>query len=217
MTGPAIHPAALVESHTIGAGTRIWAFVHIQDGATIGCNCNIGDHSFVETGVSIGNNVTIKNHVCIWDGVSIADDAFIGPHVVFTNDRCPRSPRMDAAATRYVHRENWLCHTAVETGCSIGANATILPGLRLGQYSMIAAGSTVTRDVPAYTLVMGNPARPAGRVCRCGARVADPSQPCSECRLVLDELLATVHQASTANNNFPNPMNSTLRRPDQPS
>ena len=177
------HPTALVESTSIGRGTKIWAYAHILPDATIGTNCNIGDHVFIETGASVGNNVTIKNHVCLWEGITIEDDAFIGPHVVFTNDNCPRSPRMDGVSDRYAQRDTWLERTLVERGCSIGANATILPGVCLGAFSMIAAGATVTRDVKPYTLVMGSPARPVGNVCRCGARVdhAEPGKQCDKC------------------------------------
>lgn len=163
-----IHPKALVESDQIGSGTSIWAFAHVMKGAKIGCNVNIGDHSFVESGALIGNNVTLKNQVCVWEGVTIEDDVFIGPRVTFTNDRYPRSPRMPEAHVRYSTRANWLATTVVRKGCSIGAAATICPGLELGAYSVIGAGAVVTHDVPAFALVRGSPARQAGVVCTCG-------------------------------------------------
>lgn len=185
-----VHPLALVECDSIGAGTRVWAFAHILAGAFVGSNCNIGDHAFIESGAHVGNNVTVKNHVCIWEGVTIKDDCFIGPHVMFTNDPYPRSPRMNEVAERYSHPDNWLLPTMVERGCSIGANATILPGIRLGEYSMIAAGATVTKDVLPYALVAGTPARQVGVVCRCGAKIENnESTSCNECGSQIPDLV----------------------------
>ena len=186
-----VHPNALNESESVGSGTRVWAFAHVMPGTVIGENCNVGDHAFIETGAQVGNNVTIKNHVCLWEGVTIEDDVFVGPHVVFTNDLYPRSPRMAAASARYDRRENWLQQTIVEQGCSIGANVTILPGIRLGAYSMIAAGSTVTRDVKPHALMMGTPARQVGLVCRCGLKVEDTTEmTCRECGIPVTDLIA---------------------------
>jgi acetyltransferase-like isoleucine patch superfamily enzyme len=164
-----IHPTALVETADIGPGTKIWAFAHVMAGAVIGADCNLGDHVFVESGARIGRGVTIKNQVLIWSGVEIADYVFVGPNVVFTNDRYPRSPRMPEVKWRYAQPENWLVRTTIEQGASIGAQATILCGLRLGAYCAVAAGSVVTRDVPPHRLVAGNPARPRGYVDREGA------------------------------------------------
>ena len=152
------HPAALVESEAVGAGTRVWAFAHVMRDARLGKNCNVGDHAFVESGAIVGDNVTLKNNVCVWAGVTLEDDVFVGPNATFTNDRYPRSPRMREAASRYESTEHWLALTVVERGVSIGANVTIVPGLRLGRYCMIAAGSIVTVDVPPFALVVG--ARP---------------------------------------------------------
>jgi UDP-2-acetamido-3-amino-2,3-dideoxy-glucuronate N-acetyltransferase len=171
MTDRYFHPAALVESEEIGPGTRVWAFAHVMRGARVGCRCNIGDHVFIEAGAVIGNNVTLKNNVCVWSGVTLEDDVFVGPNATFTNDRFPRSPRMQEAATRYETPERWLLPTVVERGVSIGANATIVPGVRLGRYSMIAAGALVTADVPPFALMVGAPARLAGYVCRCGQKL----------------------------------------------
>ena len=167
-----IHPLALVETDQIGSDTKIWAFAHVMAGAVIGADCNIGDHAFVETGATIGNGVTIKNNVLIWKGIHIADYAFIGPNVVFTNDRRPRSPRMPLIKRKKPSETDWLVETLVEEGASIGANATILPGLRLGKYCMLGAGSVVTKDVAAFELVAGNPARVVGKVDKSGKRVA---------------------------------------------
>jgi UDP-2-acetamido-3-amino-2,3-dideoxy-glucuronate N-acetyltransferase len=165
------HPKALVETDRIGADTKIWAFAHVMAGVEIGADCNIGDHAFIETGAKVGNGVTIKNNALIWKGVHIADYAFIGPNVVFTNDRRPRSPRMPLMKQKALAEKDWLVETFVEEGASIGANATILPGIRLGQYCMVGAGSVVTKDVAPFTLVVGNPARVVGKVDEAGCRV----------------------------------------------
>ena len=167
-----VHPTAIVEGAQIGAGTRVWAYAHILPSAQVGTNCNVADHVFIEGGAVVGNNVTLKNNVCVWDGITIDDDVFVGPNVSFTNDRFPRSPRMPQMHERYSCTENWLSPTRVGAGCTIGANATILPGVRLGAYSFIAAGANVTGDVPAFALVMGSPGRAIGQVCRCGRRLA---------------------------------------------
>jgi acetyltransferase-like isoleucine patch superfamily enzyme len=168
---PTFHPASLVESDDIGSGTRVWAFAHVMHGARVGAQCNIGDHAFIEAGAIVGNNVTLKNNVCVWAGVTIEDDVFVGPNATFTNDRHPRSPRMPQVAERYAATERWLLPTVIERGVSIGANATIVPGVRLGRYAMIAAGSIVTSDVPPFALMVGAPARVVGHVCRCGQKL----------------------------------------------
>jgi acetyltransferase-like isoleucine patch superfamily enzyme len=162
------HPSALVESTAVGAGTRIWAFAHVLKGARIGGHCNVGDHCFVEGGARIGDNVTIKNGVAIWDGVVVRDNVFVGPFAVFTNDLAPRSPRFPAAAQRYASK-GWLSRTVVEEGASIGANATILCGLRIGRFAMIGAGTVVTR-AGAGLRADGRDAGAAGRM---GLRMRD--------------------------------------------
>lgn len=171
MSEPYIHPKALVETDQVGADTKIWAFAHVMAEVRIGSDCNIGDHAFIETGATIGNGVTIKNNSQIWKGVHIADYAFIGPNVVFTNDRRPRSPRMPLMKQKGLSEKDWLVETFVEEGASIGANATILPGVRLGRYCMIGAGSVVTKDVAPFALVVGNPARVLGKVDEEGNRM----------------------------------------------
>ncbi len=144
-----VHPNALVESESIGAKTRIWAFAHVLKGAVIGEDCNLCDYVFVENEVKIGSRVTIKNGISIWDGLEIEDDVFLGPNAAFTNDMFPRSKR---------HSGNYL-KTLLKKGASVGANATILCGITLGKYCLVGAGSVVTKSVPDFALVTGNPAR----------------------------------------------------------
>jgi acetyltransferase-like isoleucine patch superfamily enzyme/dTDP-4-dehydrorhamnose 3,5-epimerase-like enzyme len=146
------HPQALVESKHIGPGTRVWAFTHILPGAVIGADCNICDHVFIENDVQVGDRVTVKCGVQLWDGVQLESDVFVGPNVTFTNDPFPRSRQYPKTFPR----------TVVRSGASIGANATILPGLTIGTKAMVGAGAVVTRDVPPHAVVMGNPARITG-------------------------------------------------------
>ena len=138
-----------VRSENIGRGTRIWQFCVVLAGARIGEDCNICSHVFIENDVVVGDRVTVKCGVQLWDGVTIEDDAFVGPNVTFTNDRYPPSDNCPQKIER----------TKVGKGASIGANATILPGVEIGEGSMVGAGSVVTRDVPAGELWLGNPAR----------------------------------------------------------
>ena len=147
-----VHPMALVESKNIGKNSRIWAFTHILPKAVIGEDCNICDHTFIENDVVVGNRVTIKCGVQIWDGIKIEDDVFIGPNATFTNDLFPRSKRYPKSYAR----------TLVCKGASIGANATILPGLTIGQSAMVGAGSVVTKDIPPFAIVAGNPVQIIG-------------------------------------------------------
>ena len=150
MTVPAgvfVHEKALCEFSTVGAGTRVWAFAHVLPRAVIGSDCNICDHVFIENDVVVGDKVTIKCGVQLWDGVHIGSGVFIGPNATFTNDLFPRSK---------VYPEKFL-QTVVEDGASIGANATILPGIRIGRSAMIGAGAVVTRNVPPFAVVVGNP------------------------------------------------------------
>lgn len=162
-----IHPTALVETDQIRAGTSIWAYAHIMRGAVIGENCNIGDHCFVERGAIIGDNVTVKNGNMIWEGVTLEDGVFVGPHVFFTNDLYPRSARHPLVNQRAANQD-WLVTTRVCEGASLGAGSVLRGGITIGAFAMVGAGAVVTRDVPPYGLVLGNPARLRGWVCRCG-------------------------------------------------
>jgi acetyltransferase-like isoleucine patch superfamily enzyme len=165
---PYIHPTALAESRDIGAGTRVWAFSHILEGARVGKNCNIGDHCFIESGAVVGDNVTLKNGNMVWEGVHLADGVFVGPNVLFTNDLHPRSPRLPQARARYTEKKKWLVPTHVERGAALGAGAVILAGVIIGEYATVGAGSVVTKSVAPHALVVGTPARQVGWVCRCG-------------------------------------------------
>lgn len=143
-----IHPSAICDSKSIGKGTNVWAFAHILEGAEIGKDCNICDFVFIENEVSIGDRTTIKSGVQLWDGVTIGSDVFIGPNVTFTNDKYPKSK--NTSYTKLI--------TVVADFASIGANATILPGITIGKNAVVGAGSVVTKNVPAGITVTGNPA-----------------------------------------------------------
>jgi len=159
-----VHPTAVVEDGVIiGEGTRIWHFVHVRSGARIGKNCNIGKDVYIDKDAVVGNNVKIQNGVSVYRGVVLEDDVFVGPYAVFTNDLYPRS-----------FNEEWeLVPTLVKKGASIGANATIVCGVTIGEYAMVGAGAVVTKNVPPHGLVIGNPARLVGFVCYCGRPLKD--------------------------------------------
>lgn len=174
------HPSAVVDDGAeIGKGTKIWHFCHVMGDTSIGENCNLGQNVFVAAGVIMGNNVKIQNNVSVYTGVNLEDDVFLGPSMVFTNVINPRS---------HVNRQDQYQQTLVKRGATIGANATILCGISLGEYAFVGAGAVVTRDVPAYGLVYGNPARLAGWMCVCGEQLkissAKPSEQvvCASCQ-----------------------------------
>lgn len=151
---PFVHPQALVETPDVGAGTRVWAFAHLLPGSVVGRDCNICDGVFIEGDAFVGDRVTVKCGVQLWSGVTLEDDVFVGPNATFTNDPFPRSRSYPANYPR----------TVVRRGASIGANATLLPGIVIGERAMVGAGSVVTRDVPSEAVVVGNPARIVGYV-----------------------------------------------------
>ncbi|WP_265421190.1 acyltransferase [Aeromonas salmonicida] len=144
-----LHPLSDVQTSDIGKDTRVWQFSVILKQAKIGSDCNICAHTLIENDVIIGSRVTVKSGVYLWDGITVEDDVFIGPCAAFTNDKHPRSK---------VYPDCFL-RTVLQKGCSIGANATILPGITLGEYCMVGAGAVVTKDVPPYAVVIGNPAK----------------------------------------------------------
>ncbi|WP_434610360.1 N-acetyltransferase [Pseudomonas sp. D2-30] len=144
-----IHPLSDVKSSLVGENTRVWQYSVIMEGAKIGNDCNICAHTLIESDVEVGNRVTLKSGVFLWAGMRVEDDVFIGPNATFTNDAFPRSKQ-------YPEK---FATTTLKKGASIGANATILPGLTIGSYSMIGAGAVVTEDVPEYAVVVGNPAK----------------------------------------------------------
>ncbi|PEN12627.1 dTDP-6-deoxy-3,4-keto-hexulose isomerase [Longibacter salinarum] len=149
-----IHETADVQSKAIGENTVIWQFCVVLPGAQIGANCNINCHVFIENDVVIGDNVTVKSGVQVWDGITLEDDVFVGPNATFTNDPSPRSKQHPDSFSRTVVRE----------GASIGANATLLPGLEIGHHAMIGAGSVLTKNAPPHTVWFGNPAQHRGYV-----------------------------------------------------
>ena len=170
-----VHPSAIVDDGaTIGKGTKIWHFCHIMPKAVIGNSCNLGQNVFVADGVVLGNNVKIQNNVSIYTGVSCDDDVFLGPSMVFTNVINPRSA---------VKRHDQYLKTHVGKGATIGANATIVCGHDIGPFAFIGAGAVVTKDVPAYALIVGNPAKQIGWMSEYGHRLefdADGHATCPE-------------------------------------
>jgi UDP-2-acetamido-3-amino-2,3-dideoxy-glucuronate N-acetyltransferase len=166
-----IHPTAFVhessyvdEGAVVGANSKVWHFSHVMPGAVIGERCNLGQNVVVMPGVRLGNNCKIQNNVSLYEGVVLEDDVFCGPSMVFTNVVNPRS---------HVSRKNEYKRTLVRRGASIGANATIVCGVTLGEYAFVGAGAVVTRDVVPFALVAGVPARRIGWMCQCGERLSD--------------------------------------------
>src|SRR5919109_1532729 len=181
-----IHESAYVDDGaTIGAGTKIWHFCHVMPGAVIGARCSLGQNVVVMNGTRIGDNCKIQNNVSIYEGVELEDDVFCGPSMVFTNVLNPRS---------HVPRRHEYRRTLVRRGSSIGANATIVCGVTLGEYSFVAAGAVVTSDVPAYGLMVGVPARRVGWMCQCGERLSVTSgqAACAVCGCRYQEVNGTL-------------------------
>ncbi len=192
-----IHPTAEVaESAQIGAGTAIWHQCQIRPDAQIGQNCIFGKGVYVDFEVKIGDNVKVQNYVSIYHGVEIEDGVFIGPHVCFTNDNLPRAINTDGSLKA---ADDWvLGRILIKRGAALGANSTILPKVVIGQWAMVGAGSVVTKDVPDYGLVLGNPARLVGFVCPCGHRLLPGKAEnwmvqahCSHCKQITEISLDT--------------------------
>lgn len=163
--------AIISEKATIGKDTRIWHFVQVREDSIIGSNCNIGKNVYVDFGVKIGNNVKIQNNASIFHGVTIEDGVFIGPHVCLTNDKNPRAINTDGSLKK---DSDWeVTEIKVRKGASVGASSVVLPGVEIGEFAMIGAGSVVVKDIPAYCLAYGNPAEIRGYVCKCGIKVED--------------------------------------------
>lgn len=174
-SGALVHESSYVdEGARIGKGTRIWHFCHIMSGAEIGEQCSLGQNVVVMPGVILGRNVKVQNNVSVYEGVHCEDDVFLGPSAVFTNVVNPRS---------HVSRKNEYRPTLVKRGATVGANATIVCGHELGEYSFVAAGAVVTRNVPAYALVAGVPARVTGWMCACGERLPLGATPNADARV----------------------------------
>lgn len=169
-----VHPSAIVdEGARIGPGTKIWHWVHVSGGAIIGARCSFGQNVFIGNRVVIGDNVRVQNNVSIYDDITLENDVFCGPSMVFTNVVNPRA---------HVSRKHEYRATLVRQGATIGANATIVCGHTVGRFAFIGAGTVVTRDVPDYALVVGNPARLLGWVCQCGVRLPSGAAPvCPAC------------------------------------
>ena len=172
-----VHPSAVVdEPATIGAGTKIWHFSHVVSGATLGAGCTLGQNVFVAGTATLGDNVKVQNNVSIYDGVTLEDDVFCGPSMVFTNVTQPRSAFPKSGPESYDR-------TLVKRGATLGANCTLVCGYTVGAWAFIGAGAVVVGDVPDYALVVGNPSRRIGWMCRCGERLPDDGAPpqCAAC------------------------------------
>ena len=174
-----IHPTAEVsEAAKIKEGTKIWNGAQVRENSSIGENCIISKNVYIDEGVSIGNGVKIQNNVNVYNGVTVEDDVFLGPSMTFTNDMYPRA-----------RSESWkVIHTLVQRGASIGANATIVCGVVIGEYATIGSGSVVTKDVPSRALVVGNPARQIGWVCECGFKLEENFS-CTQCKKQYTDIL----------------------------
>jgi acetyltransferase-like isoleucine patch superfamily enzyme len=178
--GAFVHETALVEEGaSVGADSRVWHQAQVRARAKIGARCIVGKGAFVDVDVTIGDDSKLQNYACIYHGVTLGRGVFVGPHAVFTNDLRPRATDPAFAPLRDGDWE--VGETTVDDGAAIGANSTILPGVRIGRWAMIGAGAVVTRDVAPYALVAGSPARAIGWVCACGSRVTEEARACARC------------------------------------
>jgi acetyltransferase-like isoleucine patch superfamily enzyme len=179
ISASSIHPAAEVAaSAVVGEGTRIWSGALIREEASVGRDCVIGKGVYIDAGVQVGDRVKLENYVSLFRGTTLASRVFVGPHSCLLNDKAPRATRADGALKGL---DDWVCSgVRVEEGASIGGGCTILPGVIVGAYALVGAGAVVTRNVPAHTIVVGNPSRIVGHVCECGARLSTDGR-CSEC------------------------------------
>jgi UDP-2-acetamido-3-amino-2,3-dideoxy-glucuronate N-acetyltransferase len=179
---PFVHDLAIVEDDVeIGPGTKVWAHAHLRTGARVGAGCVIGRAVTIDRGVVVGERCKVQDAALLYRGVRLEDGVFIGPGAILTNDRRPRAIN---AAGDLLWEAGWeVSPTLVEEGASVGANATVVAGVRIGAWALIGAGAVVTRDVPAHALMIGVPAKQTGWVCACGARAGGPGQmECEVCR-----------------------------------
>jgi len=189
LPAPTIHPTAQVSPQaTLGAGTSVWNWAQIREGARLGAQCIIAKGVYIDVGVQIGNRVKIQNHVSVYHGVTLEDGVFVGPHVCFTNDRLPRA--INADGTLKSDSDWTVTPILVRAGAALGANSVILPGVTIGRWALVGAGAVVTHDVPDHGLVVGNPARLVGYVCRCANRltVVNAVGVCRACGLEIELL-----------------------------
>ena len=187
-----VHPSSFVDDGAVvGTGTKIWHFCHVMAGAVIGPRCSLGQNVVVMPGTKLGTNVKVQNNVSIYEGVELEDDVFCGPSCVFTNVSTPRS---------HVSRKHEYRRTLVRRGASIGANATIVCGITLGEYAFIGAGAVVTSDVPSYALMVGVPARRVGWMCQCGERLhpAGGRASCAACGSTYEETNGVLRPSGAA-------------------
>jgi len=188
MAGVRIHPTAEVsEKATIGEGTTIWHQAQVREDAKIGKSCVISKNVYIDRGVIIGNNVKIQNNCSLYYEAILEDGVFIGPHVCFTNDKIPRAVNPDGSIKGGGgNATDWkISKIVIKKGATLGANSTIIGGITIGEWALVGAGSVVTKDVPAYALVYGNPARFKGYVCKCGNKLIDK---CSNCKVSLSSV-----------------------------
>jgi len=184
------HESSYVDAGAqVGAGTKIWHFCHVMSGAVIGERCNLGQNVVVMSGARLGNNVKVQNNVSVYEGVELDDDVFCGPSCVFTNVRTPRS---------HVSRKHTYEKTLVRRGASIGANATVVCGVTVGEYAFIGAGAVVTSDVIPYALMIGVPARRVGWMCQCGERLSfiGAKAACPACGAAYEEAGGVLRQVT---------------------